>query len=62
MKNPSENPSLQDAILPSENEPAEDVIAWQVRKLQDRKKAADEGLFASNEDVKAVLRKFIPNG
>lgn len=32
------------------------------KKLNERKKQADEGRFASSEAVKAVVLKFIPNG
>ena len=42
--------------------PSEDVRAWQMRKIKERQKAADEGRFASSEAVRAVIRKFIPNG
>lgn len=54
--------SIKDATSPAEAEPTEDVIAWQMKRLKERQKAADEGRFASSEAVKAVLRKFIPNG
>ena len=62
MKTNPDDMSIKDATLPAETEPAEDVIAWQVKKLKERQKAADDGRFASSESVKAVIRKFIPNG
>lgn len=55
--------SIADAISPLPgDEPGADVLAWQVEKLRERHKAADAGRFASPEAVKAVIRKFIPDG
>ncbi len=54
--------SIADAISTGPTEPSEDVRAWQMRKIKERQKAADEGRFASSEAVRAVIRKFIPNG
>lgn len=54
--------SIQDATLPADSEAADDVIAWQMKKLKERQELADKGRFASSEAVKAVIRKFIPNG
>jgi hypothetical protein len=55
--------SVADAISPvTPPEAAEDVLEWQMRKLKERQKAADEGRFASAEAVRSVIRKFIPNG
>jgi|GEM_PF-4844640 len=55
--------SIADAISPlSSDEAGADVLAWQIEKLRERHKAADAGRFASKADVKAVIRKFIPDG
>jgi hypothetical protein len=62
MKPTPDTISIDEATSLAETEAADDVIAWQARKLKERKKQADEGRFASPEAVKAVVRKFIPNG
>ncbi|MCQ1834046.1 hypothetical protein [Neorhizobium galegae] len=54
--------SIEDAISPAPTEAADDLHAWQVKKLAERKKSADAGRFASAETVKAMIRKFVPNG
>lgn len=54
--------SIAEAIAPGpgpEPGPTEDVRAWQMRKIQDRQIAADEGRFASDEAVRMVIRKYI---
>jgi len=62
MKISPDRLSIDEATSPAEVEAADDVIAWQTRKLKERQKLADEGRFASSEAVKSVIRKFIPNG
>ncbi len=54
--------SLDDATLPATSEATEEVRAWRAKKIKAGLKAADEGRFASAEAVKAVIRKYIPNG
>lgn len=54
--------SINDAISTEPAEPSDDVRAWQMRKLKERQQRADDGNFASVEAVRAVIRKFIPNG
>jgi predicted transcriptional regulator len=54
--------TTEEAATPSPLEAAEEVRAWQVEKIKAGLKAADEGRFASPEAVRAVIRKFIPNG
>ena len=51
-----------EAVTPSSTEATADVRLWQVRKIEAGLKAADEGRFASPDAVRAVIRKFIPNG
>lgn len=53
--------SIADAISPLPVEGEQDVQAWHLKKIRDRHKAADEGRFASDADVRAVIRKFIPD-
>lgn len=55
--------SIADAISTAPaDDIAEDVKAWQEKKLRERHAAADAGRFASSHAVKAVIRKFIPDG
>lgn len=54
--------SIAEAITPAQLEPSADVTAWHMRVIAERHKAADKGRFASQADVKAVIRKFIPDG
>jgi predicted transcriptional regulator len=62
MNTPQKPLSSDDAILPTSHEVTAEVRAWQAAKIKAGIKAADEGRFASPEAVKAVVRKFIPNG
>ena len=62
MKTQPEAISFDDAVSPAQDEPAPDVVAWQTEQLKQRHKDADEGRFASPDAVKAVIRKFVPNG
>jgi predicted transcriptional regulator len=54
--------STDEAVLPSGHEVSAEVRGWQAEKIKSGLKAADEGRFASPEAVKAVIRKFIPDG
>lgn len=54
--------SIAEAISPVLLEPVGDVQAWHIEKLKERHKAAEAGRFASADAVKAVIRKFVPNG
>jgi predicted transcriptional regulator len=54
--------SIADAISPVPMESTGDVRQWHLDKLKERHKAADAGRFASSDAVKAVIRKFVPNG
>ena len=62
MKTPQKPLSSDEAIFPASNEVTSEVRAWQAAKIKAGLKAADEGRFASPDAVKAVVRKFIPNG
>jgi predicted transcriptional regulator len=54
--------TIKEATSPVTREASAEVRAWQARKIKAGLKAADEGRFASPEAVKAVVKKFIPNG
>ncbi|MBW9056672.1 hypothetical protein [Rhizobium mesosinicum] len=54
--------SFDDATFPPLQEATADVRAWQAEKIKAGLKDADAGRFASAEEVKAVIQKFIPNG
>lgn len=54
--------SLDDAVFPAPAEPAPDVREFQDRKIKAGLAEADAGRFAPPEAVKAVIKKFIPNG
>ena len=54
--------TVEEATSPVTQEASAEVRAWQARKIKAGLKAADEGRFASSEAVKAVVKKFIPNG
>ena len=62
MSDTPKMPTVKEAIIPIEGEPAEDVRLWQAEKIRAGLKAADEGRFASPEAVRAVIAKYIPNG
>jgi predicted transcriptional regulator len=62
MNTPQKPLSSDEAILPTSHKVTTDVRAWQAAKIKTGIKAADAGRFASSESVKAVVRKFIPNG
>lgn len=54
--------SIAEAIAPVPLEPTGATEAWHGEKLKQRHEAADAGRFASADAVKAVIRKFVPNG
>lgn len=54
--------SFDDATFPTLQEATADVRAWQEEKIKAGLKDADGGNFASPEEVKAVIQKFIPHG
>ncbi len=56
-------PSVPDeAPLSVAGEAPADIRAWQEQRVEERLKAADEGRFASAEEVRAVIGKYIRNG
>jgi predicted transcriptional regulator len=54
--------SFDEATFPATEEPAADVGAWQAKQIKAGLKDADEGRFATTEEMKATLQKFIPIG
>lgn len=54
--------SLDDATFPRMQDATADVRAWQAEKIKAGLKDADAGRFASREEVRSVIQKFIPNG
>jgi predicted transcriptional regulator len=62
MKTRPEAITLDEAISLVQDEPTADVLEWQMEQLKQRHREADEGRFASSDAVKAVIRKFVPNG
>ena len=62
MSVPQKPLTAAEAVAVSPPEATADVRLWQLEKIKAGLKAADEGRFASAEAVKAVIRKFIPNG
>lgn len=51
-----------EATEPVAAEPSADVRAWQDRKVREAIKAADSGEFATADEVKATVRKYVPHG
>ena len=54
--------TLDEATKQVADEPAAEVRAWQDRKVRRAIKAADAGEFATPEEVKATVRKYVPYG
>lgn len=51
-----------DATAVSAPEAAPDVRHWQAEKIRAGLREADEGRFASSQEVRSVIQKFVPNG
>ncbi len=54
--------TIDEATKPATTKPDADVQAWQDAKVKAAIKSADSGKFASAEDVRRVMRKYVPNG
>lgn len=54
--------TLDEATKPTTAEPTAEVQAWQDAKVREAIKAADAGEFATAEEVKEVVRKYVPHG
>ena len=54
--------TIDEATRPVTTEPSADVRAWQDAKVRAAIKAADAGDFASEEEVRRVVQKYVPHG
>jgi predicted transcriptional regulator len=54
--------SADEATSPVTEDASAEVRAWQRAKIKAGLKAADEGRFASPDNVRTTIQKFIPNG
>ena len=52
--------TIEDATKPVTAEPDDGVRAWQDKKVRAGINAANEGRFASNADLRRVIRKYVP--
>ena len=50
------------AVTPVAGAPDADLRAWQDEKVRRGLKAADEGRFATPDQLRKVVRKYVPNG
>lgn len=55
-------PTLDEATKPVTKKPSADVRAWHDKQTREAIEEADAGDFATAEEVKATVRKFVPNG
>ena len=55
-------PTLEAASEPVTTSPDADVEAWQDEETRKAIVEADAGDFATAEEVKVTVRKFVPNG
>jgi len=54
--------TIDEATRSATTKPDADVKAWQDAKVKAAIKSADAGKFANTEDVRRVMRKYVPNG
>lgn len=63
MNNMKPNPlTLDEATKPTTTEPDAEVKAWQDEQTRQALKEADAGDFATAQELKATIRKFVRNG
>ncbi len=62
MKNIERPLTFDEAAFPDKGTAGLDIDKWHIAKIKAGLKQADEGRFATSEQVKAVIQKFIPNG
>ncbi len=55
-------PSIEEATKPVTEQPSADDQAWQDEQTRQAIKEADAGDFATAEELKATIQKFVPNG
>ncbi len=54
--------TLNEATKPSKAQPTAELQAWQDEQTRQAIKEADAGNFATAEELKETVRKFVPNG
>ena len=54
--------TLEEATQPALSEPGTEFQAWQDEQTRQAIKEADSGDFATPEEVKATIRKYVPHG
>jgi len=52
----------REATKPTSTEPNAELKAWQDEQTRQALKEADAGDFASAEELKETVRKFVPHG
>lgn len=63
MSDTDEKPlSVDEATKPVTTEPSAEVRVWQDAKVRAAIKAADAGEFATAEELRATIRKYVPHG
>ena len=63
MSDPGQRPlTLDEATTPQPESTDPDYLAWKDAKVRAAIKSADAGKFASKEDVRRVMKKYVPNG
>ena len=62
MKHTAERPlTLDEATQPVTEEPSAEVRAWQDEQTRQAVREADAGDFATAEEVRAIIRKYVPD-
>ncbi len=54
--------TVDEAINPTSEEPTAEVTAWQEAQIRRGIAAADAGKFVTDEELKAIVRKYLPHG
>ena len=55
-------PTLDEATKPAASAPSAEIMAWQDEQTRQAVKEADAGDFATAEELKSTVRKFVPHG
>ena len=62
MKRTQKRPlTLEEATQPLTEEPSAGIRAWQDEQTRQAIREADAGDFATAEEVKAVIRRYVPH-
>ncbi len=54
--------TFEEAMQPTTEQPSKEVLAWQEKEILRGLKEADAGDFATAEEVRATILKFVPHG